>query len=193
MQRIDWVRAEGETVRSYFWHRGLVLIATAIAALSMPGTLSAQANGTSARASIQVTARVVQGITVRGVNPLNFGDIVAPANSTTKEVAKSDPSAGMFEVVGAAGQGVQVSFVAPTALTRTGGPGSLAIALSLYGAPTQGAAGGAQQVFPQGTITLANGRYYFFLAGTLTVRDVVTNPAGVYSGEFQLSVTQTTI
>ena len=194
MQCLDWKLPSFEEIRSASVARVTgIMTAVVLFAVSAPAVARAQGDGTSAKATIQVTARIVQGVSVRGVNALNFGDIVAPASSTTRDVSKSDPNAGMFEVVGSAGQGVQVSFVAPTTLTRTGGPGSLAIALSLYGAPTQGAAGGAQQVFPRGTITMTNGRYFFFLAGSLTVRDVVTNPAGVYTGEFELSVTQTTI
>lgn len=184
---------DGEAIRSASVRRSTLFAAALLFALAAPAVTQAQGVATSARASVQVSARVVQGVSVRGVNPLNFGDIVAPASSTTKVVAKTDPNAGMFEVNGAAGQGVQVTFVSPTTLTRASGAGSMAIALSLYGAASQGAAGGAVQVLPRGTITLTDGRYYFFLAGSLTVRDIVANPAGVYTGEFELSVTQTTI
>lgn len=169
----------------------------AAAVVAMMGALAAS-HGTaeaqqSARAAIRVGAEVVQSATVRGINDLNFGDIVAQnATTTTKDVSRSDPNAGMFEVTGPAGQAVQVTFTAPANLRRVGG-GSLPVSLTVYGSPTQAGADGAEQVLSRGTFTLDGGRYFLFVAGRITVRGIGTNPAGTYTGEFELSITHTTI
>lgn len=140
-----------------------------------------------------MTLSVVQELSVRGIKDLDFGDVVTSPEGVTKDVGKADPNAGQFEVAGGDGQGVRLRFVAPSSLVREEGPGSLPVDISLYAAPTPSAAAGAEEVFAEGTVILRDGRYYLFVAGSITVGDVTANPAGTYSGEFELSVSYTTI
>lgn len=160
---------------------------------SLALALPVNAQSLTGEAAIDVSANVVETISVLGVRPLNFGDVVAQGSATTKVVGKADGNAGQFEVTGADSQAIQVSYVAPPALQRASGSGSLPVSLTLYSAPTVSGAGGAIRVLNQDTVTLQDGRYFFFVAGALTVRSASQNPPGTYTGEFELTVSYTTI
>lgn len=171
---------------------GCTAIAAVLLALAGPSGAAAQQRA-SAAARSDVRLRVVQILSVRGVRDLDFGDIVASAAGTTKDVDKADPNAGQFEVLGPDGQRVQVSFVSPGSLRRAEGAGSIPVTLAVYAARTPAAAPGAERVLTEGTVTLSDGRYYLFVAGSITVRDAKANPAGTYTGRFELSVSYTAI
>lgn len=152
------------------------------------------AHAQDATASMQVTARVLQTISVVGAAPLQFGDIVSSPAGTTKEVDPGSPDAGRFEVTGSARERIQVAFTAPDVLTHTAGEGTLDVDLQLFGAEAAAAAPSAARLLSNEVVTLAeDGRYFFFVAGSLTARGEARNPPGDYAGEVELSVSYTSI
>ena len=144
-------------------------------------------------ATVGVTAEIIQSLSVIGTNDLNFGQIVATGTAFSTTVDKSSPNAGRFEIAGTGSEQIQVTFVAPQALSRSGGAGTVGVNLQLFGTSSMANASSAQQILQDDTVTLSGGKYYFFVGGSLNLGPATENPPGTYSGEFELEVSYTSL
>ena len=158
--------------------------------LVVPGTAAAQ----PVTANVRVTATVIDGLSVQGENDLDFGQIVASPTGATMRIGKENPAAGRFLVMGKESQEIQVTFEAPAQLARQDGNGTLPVTLDMFGAASDAEAAGAQQILQNDTVQLDDqGRYYFYVGGTLSIGSPTDNPPGTYTGDCELAVTYTSM
>lgn len=141
-----------------------------------------------ARAEIGVQVQIGQALALIGTNDLRFGQVPATNSGSVRRVRRNDPEAGRFELRGSGNNGVRVTYIAPTQLINESGAGTIGINLELYGAQSQANASSAERLLQNETVSLAAGRYYFFLGGELNVGPLSSNPPGLYTGEFELEV-----
>jgi hypothetical protein len=154
------------------------LSAAALAvALIAPTTVSAQQS-----ASILAQAQVQTPLTVTGLGNLDFGNVFPGVNPT---VLLTDAGAGHFQIAGALGAEVDVSFSSLPALLVSGGNN---IAIAYTGGWNGDANPAAASSFTpaSGLVELldgATGELHVYLGGTLTV------PAGQAAGTYQATIT----
>ena len=162
----------------------------AAASLAITGTAAGQQ---PVSATVGVTAEIIQSLSVQGTSDLNFGQIVTTGSAAIKAIDKTSPDAGRFEIVGSGNEQVQVAYRAPGSLNRISGSGTIGVNLQMFGATSAGKVSGAEEILQNQTVTLSGGRYYFFIGGSLEVGPTSQNPPGIYSGEFELEVSYTSL
>lgn len=168
----------------------LVLIGLFFAIMVLPPAAAQSTTPSDVLTSARISAslQIIAPIGIIGTNALNFGQVAATTSRGLARVEKDSPDAGRFEVNGVGNAPIQISFNAPDQLLRAAGAGELGIQLELYGSETLANAGSARRLLQGETVTLSNGRYYFFIGGALEVGPVSDNPPGMYTGQFELEV-----
>jgi hypothetical protein len=171
----------------------LSLQLASIAVLSLASPALAQTPGSTATASANATATVLQPISVAKSTDLAFGSFVRPATGANTIVidptsgartlsgggnaslATSTTSRAAFTVGGEGAQTFSITVPASVSMTRSGGTETLPVTLSASG-PTGALSGAAGS---SGTAT-------FGVGGSLPLDNTVVG--GSYSGAFDVTV-----
>lgn len=150
-------------------------VAVLVFAFAVTGVAHAQVSN-----SIDVTATVVDALTVTPGDDIEFGTLISGAGSVS--VAHDDAGNGTFTVSGTPAEDITVS--SSTTNLSDGGPNSINItATELYGNSSNSTTGAASVT---GNVTLnGSGSYFFFVGATINVGSV---PAGAYTGSYTLTV-----
>lgn len=139
-------------------------------------------------ADINVTATVMETLTITGVNDLVFGDITQGQNKT---VVPTDALAGRFDITGEAGSEVGISFTLPTELDLTSGPDVMGISFSttsgIHHTVNDAGAGTTYNPGVGATTTLdaGSGQLFVFIGGE------VQPSAGQFPGNYEGTITLT--
>jgi|SRR5688572_2031445 hypothetical protein len=149
-------------------------VSTAVVA----ATLVAASNASAQSANINVTANVLQAITVSGTAPLDFQNVFPGVNKT---IAVGDATSGRFTATGSASQNVNLTFTLPTNLTS--GVNNLAIGSWSGCRDADAAPAGCIAFVPSAVATAAAfsaaGELYVFIGAT--VSPTPTQAAGSYT------------
>lgn len=168
--------------------RTLVTTATALLIGAMP--LAAQS---TASASLAVTAKVVNPLSVAVTAPLDFGAVFA---GTPKTITPDASNGGRFTLAGEAGAAVTVTLQMPTAVTASGG-GTIPLSAWTYAMSSSPAMTGATPAAFSGTsgsplsTTFAGSagtlsHFYFSIGATASPAAAATT--GTYSATGQITV-----
>ncbi len=153
------------------------------------GTTAISFAQSSASTNVNVTATVIQGLTLTATGTLGFGTVVAGTTPALLS-AQTNGSAPMFTATGDGGHVLTVTYLATASLT---GPGTaLTFTPSVYGDVSSGNQSGSTTVASGSTVHLTGstgsaGNYYFWLGGALSAIPSSQTP-GSYTGTFTLSV-----
>ena len=153
------------------------------------GTTAISFAQSSANKNVNVTATVIQGLTLAATGTLGFGTVVAGTTPAALS-AQTNGSAPMFTATGDGGHVLTVTYLATASLT---GPGTaLTFTPSVYGDASSGNQSGSTPVASGSIVHLTGstgsaGNYYFWLGGALSAIPSSQTP-GAYSGTFTLNV-----
>ena len=190
MNKIDPnTKSEGRELRSSIGRRkGIVKNVMYMAAVVF-GTAAISFAQSSASTNINVSASVIQGITISATGSLAFGTVVAGTTPASLS-ANTNSSAPKFTVTANGNTSLTVTFAATLALT---GPGTnLTFTPTVVGSTNTNGQSSASSVTSGTTVTTSGtsgsaGNYYFWLGGALASLPGGQTP-GNYSGTFTLSV-----
>lgn len=168
--------------------RTLATVAAALLFTAAP--LAAQS---TASASLAVTAKVVNPISISITGPLDFGAVFA---GTPKTITPDASNGGRFAVAGEAGAAITVTMQMPTSVTAAGG-GSIPLSGWTYAMSSSPAMTGASPAafngtsgspisttFPGTAGTLSH--FYFSIGATASPAAAVAT--GTYSATGQITV-----
>lgn len=164
--------------------KNLILVAAMV--LGIAGMSFAQ---NSASTNVNVSATVIQGITLTVSGTLNFGTVVAGTTPAALS-ANTNGSAPLFTATANGATSLTVTYGATVSLT---GPGTaLTFTPSVVGANSSSNQSSATSVASGSTVTTSGstgsaGHYYFWLGGSLAAIPAAQTP-GTYSGSFTLTV-----
>ena len=140
----------------------------------------------SASGNVNVTATVLQGLTVTGTKGLDFG-IQTPSDGTVS-IASTNASAGLFTISGNPGSSVTVSFTPPANLANGGNDITFTADTPVHNTSnTQGSAT-AFSTTSGGTVTLdaSTGNLYVWIGGSIDVSSAATGLT--YTGTYTTTV-----
>jgi hypothetical protein len=140
--------------------------------------------GQAQSANINVTANVLQAMTVTGARPLDFGNVFP---GVARSVGVAAGTSGRFDLTGQSSANVNVSFTLPTNLT-SGGNNLPINAWTGYLNTTNATTGGAAftpSVSATPTAFGATGNLFVFIGGTVT--PAANQAAGNYTGTVTLT------
>lgn len=155
--------------------------------LFMPFIAMAQGQDDS---SIEVTARVMETLTVIAVNDLDFGDVLQGVNKTINPDAAE---AGRFDVSGEAGSEIDITFTLPTELELETDPSQVMVisfssTSGIYNTTNDAGAGNSFNPADGATamINSGSGELYVFIGGM--IEPTVSQFPGNYEGTITLTV-----
>lgn len=149
----------------------------------------------TASASTEASVNVVAGLSLSNDTPVNFGTVSQGAGTVTLEPTDGSTnngtgttSAGDFDLTGAAGETVQVTY--DTSVPLTGSGTDIVFTPEVFGADDDNQ-GGSSDVQNNGSVTLGGGDYFFWVGGNIDVPN--GQATGSYNGTFTMNVEYTSL
>ncbi len=134
--------------------------------------------------SIDVSASVVEALTLTAGNDLDFGTVGTGSGTASVDALGAD--AGTFTASGAPNTGITVDITAPASLNDGAGNSITVVSTALRGHATN-VQTSSTAITDGGTVTLdaGTGEYNFWVGGEINVGAVAT---GTYTGTYMLTI-----